>query len=190
VNNSSDDHIPFPALDDSPEQLPDVEPVGLVEENAQYDATRAFSDALWQAYNRLNEIREKERLLTVQKAQLKQTINALYPLVFPNIPDVNALSLADAIRMVIHSDGRGMNAREIRHKLDDIGYDLSKHENALASIHTAVKRMVDAEELIWVDADGKKVGAGPELKNVPEPSPVDAMESLALKIKNEVEGQK
>jgi hypothetical protein len=106
--------------------------------------------------------------------------------VLPVKADISSLSLADAIRLVIHSTERGITAKEIRGKLDDLGYDLSKHENPLASIHTAAKRMIDTEELIWVDDHNKKLSAGPELKPVPEAGPsIDVLESLGLRAKQD-----
>jgi hypothetical protein len=101
---------------------------------------------------------------------LKQTVDALWPLAFPDAdasPDINSMSLADAIRLMVKScSERYITVKEIRGKLQDIGFDLSKYSNPLASIHTAASRMVASEELNWVDDDGKKLTAGKELKPV------------------------
>jgi len=128
-----------------------------------------YITALMTAWQELQVLQEQERELTVKKAQLKKTTEALWPLAFPESgPDVNAMTLADTIRLVVKScNERAVSVKEIRGKLQDIGVDLSKYSNALASIHTAVARMVETEELCWLDDDGKKLTAGPELKPIP-----------------------
>jgi len=139
-----------------------------------------YSDALWKAYTELQELQKTEHELTLKKARLKQTIDALYPIVFPDATrDINELTLANAIRLVINSTGRPITSKEVRSRLEDLGYDLSKFKNPLASIHTAANRMIDSEELVWVeDDDAKRLAAGPELKQVPEPSPSENMDAL------------
>jgi len=129
-----------------------------------------YQSAIFQAWRELQEVQEQERQLTIKKARLKQTVEALWPLAFPdneNPPDISSMTLADAIRLMVRScSGRYISVKEIRGKLEDIGFDLSKYANPLASIHTAASRMVASEELNWVDDDGKKLTAGPEMKPV------------------------
>jgi len=73
------------------------------------------------------------------------------------------------MRLVLRSTGRGLNAHGFRTKLEDMGYDLSKFSNPLVNILTAMNRMVEAEEMHWVEGEDKKtVVRGPELKPVPE----------------------
>lgn len=130
-----------------------------------------YEDALWKAYNELNDIKKQEHELTVRKLRLNQTVNALFPIVYPldQTADINSYSLANAIRLVIKSTDRGISAKEVRGKLQDLGFDFSKYSNPLASIWTASKRMIEAEELVLNDdEDEKKLIAGPELKPVPE----------------------
>lgn len=130
-----------------------------------------YRTALFTAWNELSELQEDEKRLIVKKARLKSTCDALWPLAFPDdeYPDINSMTLADAIRLMVQcycTPERSINIKEIRAKLQDIGYDLSKYKNALASIHTAANRMVDAEELMWVDDEGNKLRIGPEMKPV------------------------
>jgi hypothetical protein len=127
-----------------------------------------YTDALFAAYRELTELGEQERAITVRKAQLRETVNALYPLVFPDAVDINSLSLPDAMRLVFRSAGRPLNAHGFRIKLEDMGFDLSKFSNPLANILTAMNRMVEAEEMTWVEGEKKTVIPGPELKQVPE----------------------
>jgi hypothetical protein len=134
-----------------------------------------YLHALTRAWAELFSLQEDEKRLTLKKAQLKNTIDALFPLAFPEAasgPDIANMSLANAIRLVVQSSGgRAVTVKEVRGKLQDLGFDLAKYENPLASIHTAARRMVESEELTWVDDEGKKLQAGPEMKNIPDSTP-------------------
>lgn len=133
-----------------------------------------YIPAVIKAWTDLQELQEQERQLTIRKAQLKQTIDALFPLAYPGIQptlDITSMTLADAIRLVVKSCGRPISIKETRGKLEDLGVDLSKYSNPLASIHTAVARMIESEELMWTDDEGKKLSPGPELKSVPSTEP-------------------
>jgi hypothetical protein len=139
-----------------------------------------YQTALFKAWEEFQKTQEDERQLTIKKLQLRQTIEALFPLAFPDweVTDIRNMTLADAIRAVIKSSTRAVSVKEVRGKLQDLGFDLSKYDNPLASIHTATNRMVESEELIWVDDEGKKLSPGPELKAIPESSELDALTAL------------
>jgi hypothetical protein len=129
-----------------------------------------FSMAYLEAWKELNKLVEDEKQIAVRKAQLRDTMKALAPLVSPEgFPvDIAAMSLANAIRLVIRSAGRPVNALEIRSRLNDLGYNLGQHENPMASIHTALRRMEENDEVKPSEWDGedkkKKFEPGPELK--------------------------
>jgi len=140
-----------------------------------------YEGALWKAFEELQEIKKQEAELAIRKSKLRKTVDALYPIVYPAAAeDIQSLSLANAIRMVVKNADGALPAKEIRNRLRDLGYDLSKYSNPLASIWTAAKRMIDAEELeLTEDEDEKKLAAGPELKTVPEST--DAETAMAAK---------
>jgi hypothetical protein len=143
----------------------------LIEETPGPDADLyPYRSAIFKAWQELQEAQEEEKKLLIKKARLKATVDALWPMAFPDSntsPDINSMTLADAIRMLVQScTGRSTTIKEIRGKLQDLGYDLSKYKNPLASIHTATTRMVESEELVWVDDEGNKLTAGPEMKPV------------------------
>lgn len=136
---------------------------------------KVFDAALDAAIAELAELEEQERNIASRKANLRLTVNALWPVVFKQpLNDINALSLPDAMRLILRSAGRPLNANDYRTKLTDLGFDLSKFDNPLANIHTAMKRMVDSEEFQWVEEGSKQVVPGPELKPVPEAEELSA----------------
>lgn len=131
----------------------------------------AYCEAYLAAYRELEQVKAEELRLAIRKAQLKETLKALVPLALGDDykVDVNSLTLADALRMVVAGSDRPLNATEFRCKLQDLRYNLDQYENPLASIHTALDRMVETDELVLTKKDKKKqFEAGPELKSVPE----------------------
>jgi hypothetical protein len=143
----------------------------------QDDSENPYLIAITCAWEELSQLQEQERQLTLKKARLKGSIDALFPLAFPHFQpslDLRTMSLANAIRLVVKSSNdRAITVKEIRGRLFDIGFDLSRYENPLASIHTASRRMVESEELVWVDDDGKKLQAGPEMKPITDSGPTE-----------------
>jgi hypothetical protein len=131
--------------------------------------TNLYTDALMAAYDELSTLAEQERTIAIRKAQLKQTVDALYPLVFEDAIDINSLSLPDALRLVYRSTGRPLSTNDFKTKLDDMGFNLSEYSDPKANILTAMNRMVDSGEFVWVQGAQKRtVAATSELKPVPE----------------------
>jgi hypothetical protein len=147
------------------------------------EQTSSYQQALWKAFEDLKQVQRQQHELTLKTSQLKKTIDALFPIVYPIAPeDINSMSLANAIRLIIASTDSGVSAKEIRNRLRDLGYDLTKYNNPLASIMTAANRMVEAEELILSDdEDEKKLSAGPELKPVPDATTQDNVAAMEQK---------
>jgi hypothetical protein len=138
------------------------------------DPKSLYRDALLSAWSELRELTDQERKIAIRKAQLQETANALFPLVFDMpLVEINTMSLPDAMRIAIRSAGRALSAYDMKTKLTDLGYDLAKFENPLANIQTAMNRLVENDEFIWVEKDAKpkQVLPGPELKSVPDANP-------------------
>lgn len=87
---------------------------------------------------------ERHRIDT-RLSELAQTIGTLTRLcgLTPTVP----WGLTDACRTVLRNAGTPMTPLEVRDRLRGIGYDLSSYSNALAAIHTTLKRLAEAEEL-------------------------------------------
>jgi hypothetical protein len=87
---------------------------------------------------------ERHRIDT-RLSELAQTIGTLTRLcgLTPTVP----WGLTDACRTVLRNAGAPMTPSEVRDRLQGIGYDLSSYSNALAAIHTTLKRLAEAEEL-------------------------------------------
>lgn len=75
-------------------------------------------------------------------AELQQTMATLSRLCghVPTVP----FGLADACRLILLRREQPLSAAQMREELEMMGLDLSKHANALASIHVTLKRLVEA----------------------------------------------
>ena len=75
-------------------------------------------------------------------AELQQTMATLSRLCgyVPTVP----FGLADACRLILMRHEQPLTAARMREELEMMGFDLSKHANALASIHVTLKRLVEA----------------------------------------------
>jgi hypothetical protein len=65
--------------------------------------------------------------------------------------------LTDACRTVLRSAGGPMTAAELRDRLAVIGFDLSRYANALAALHTTLKRLAEAGEVAATAAGPRKM---------------------------------
>ena len=124
----------------------------------------SYKLALDKAIADLDALTTKEREIALRKAQLRETIKALSALC-GKLPDISAFSLSDAIRLVICGANEGLSPIEIRGKLTEMEYDLSKYKNPPASIHTALNRMVETEEIVHISDEDEKVEAGENMKS-------------------------
>jgi hypothetical protein len=133
-----------------------------------------FWAALLRANRELESVKEQEKELALKRAQLNETIKALIPLVIPEKADINSLSLPNAIRVIFNGldSDRYLTAVDVKTKLLDLGFDLSKYgDNPQANITATINRMAENDELrLVVDGESqkKKFEAGPELKSPPQ----------------------
>lgn len=84
--------------------------------------------------------------------QLKRSILALEPLAEEDgrlrglgvesfITEIDALGITDSCREILHSSARALTPLEVRDALAARGIDLTKHKNAMASVHAILKRL-------------------------------------------------
>lgn len=100
------------------------------------------------------EIEEQRQLLERRYARLKQTSLSLETLMEDEnasgsdaaIATLPVVGLTDACRHALKVSKSPRTAGEVRDWLEGSGYDLSEQENALASIHTILKRLVTSGE--------------------------------------------
>lgn len=103
---------------------------------------RRALDAAVREYEQLAAERQRTDKRLSELAQTVGTLSRLCGLT-PTVP----WGLTDACRTILRNAGTAMTPAEIRDRLGAIGCDLSVYSNALAAIHTTLKRLADAGEL-------------------------------------------
>jgi len=130
--------------------------------------------ALRTAHERREACRTKLNALDAERAeyaaeimQLELLINHLTPFTTEHpmdeldrfleefVPDADSGGLADACRKVLSNAKRYMTPVEIRDVLEASKYDLTQHNNPLASIHGILKRFEESGEA-WTLPNGNK----------------------------------
>jgi hypothetical protein len=114
------------------------------------------------AAKELDDLLEQRTALDKRIARLKQTLLSLHALTDDTFAEevqaghvADVIGITDACRNALKVANSPRTAVEIRDWLEDSGYDLSDQANALASIHTVLKRLVLSKEAEPVKRDGK-----------------------------------
>jgi len=104
------------------------------------------------AASREYEIALAERAkLDDRLAQLKQTIGSLTKLCGYE-PSVS-WGLTEACRTLLRSARTPLTAVELRDRLASVGFDLDRYSNALAAVHTVLKRLTESGEAALAEQD-------------------------------------
>jgi len=124
--------------------------------------SESYHQARNNAVKDLAEAVNQVKVLEQRIARLKQTIASLDALIegeetlSTEIKPDTQISLREACREALKIANGPRTAVEVRDWLASSGYELSEQENALASIHTVLKRLVKAREAAaGTNADGK-----------------------------------
>ena len=104
---------------------------------------------------------EERRRATHEMLKAQAAIKALYALATDEPLEFTG-SLADACRAVL-GEGKPLTPLEVRKGIVALGYNLTKHKNPQASIHSVLKRLVESGDLKHVtasvtDDDGTTIG--------------------------------
>ena len=113
------------------------------------DEYRKALDAAIKEYEALGAQR---REIDDRLSQLAQTIGTLNRLC-GFVSNVE-WGLTDACRVVLKNASRPMTPTDVRDRLEAIGFDLSKYANSLAAVHTVLKRLNQAQEVLFVERPG------------------------------------
>lgn len=116
--------------------------------NTGMSVYRAALDAAVREYE--DALAERARL-EKRLGELQQTIGSLCRLcgLEPTVP----FGLTDACRLILRSANRPMTAIDVRDRLATMGFDLSRYANAMATIHTVLRRLREAGEADAVELD-------------------------------------
>lgn len=108
-------------------------------------STEDYRRALDAAVKEYQQLAAERQRIDTRLSELAQTIGTLSRLC--GFTSTVPWGLSDACRTVLRNAGIAMTPAEIRDRLVAIGCDLSAYSNALAAIHTTLKRLAEAGEL-------------------------------------------
>lgn len=119
-------------------------------------STDEYRRALEVATKEYQQLAAERQRIDRRLSELAQTIGTLTRLcgLTPTVP----WGLTDACRTVLRNADTPITPAEIRDRLVAIGCDLSVYSNALAAIHTTLKRLAEAGELRTAAVPPAKVG--------------------------------
>src|SRR4029453_18741961 len=117
-------------------------------------APEDYRNALAAAIREYEQLGAQRREIDDRLAQLAQTIGPLNCLCgfVSHLP----WGPTDACRVVLKNAGKSMTPTEVRDRLEAIGVDLSKYTNSLAAVHTVLKRLNQAQEVLFVEQPSGK----------------------------------
>jgi hypothetical protein len=96
----------------------------------------------------LGEINDRKTTLEIRIAKLRETVIALGRIFGEEFDEADALGMTDAIRQFYMAQpDTALTAQNVRDRLEFLGFSLEKYGNALASIHTVIKRLLEKGEL-------------------------------------------
>jgi hypothetical protein len=118
-----------------------------------------YKATLEKAKDELEELLIKQEEIEQRIARVKQAIISLAPLAQDQenaVGDIysalfDGIGLSEAILQVLRAAGKRLSPVEIKQQILNMGVDLSTHKNAMASIHSALKRMGQNEEVSTKD---------------------------------------
>jgi hypothetical protein len=118
----------------------------------------ALDDQREELNARLDQLRKGALGLSSMCGEDPKSVEQAYPELFPQLIEPE-IGLTEAIRIVVKSNiGKKMTPVEIRRGLLNIGFDLSRYRNPLATIHITLRRLSDNHEIeVGVNEPGRTV---------------------------------
>lgn len=111
---------------------------------------------------RRNSLEKELARLNLRIEELRKGVEGLNALcgdvssIHPDLViEISNLNLADATRAVLSASEFPVTPLDIRFQLKRLGYKIEDHANALASIHTILKRIEEAGQAYTINKDGK-----------------------------------
>ena len=119
----------------------------------------AYKDAHEKAESDLREAIRNRDYWTIQVAKLEQLAKSLASMSASSVKDQlterDEIGIQEIIFTCIRQSGERLSATDIRDRLRDLQYDLTRYANPLAVIHSAIKRLVDGRFIEDVAGDGR-----------------------------------
>jgi DNA-binding PadR family transcriptional regulator len=126
------------------------------------DYQRAYDSA----EQELTELLQVQELIEKRIIVLRQNLSSLAALCKQDDVDFEPGILAGALidRMgitadilaIVNREPSGLSPAEVRNQLKELGYDLSKYQNPLATVHVILDRLEKADKIVSTNVDRRK----------------------------------
>jgi hypothetical protein len=157
-----------------------------------FDAAKAHME---RCREELGKVNSRKIELEIEVAKLRETVIALGRMFGEQFDEADELGLTDAIRQIFMAQPQTyLTAQNVRDRLEFLGFSLEKYGNALASIHTVIKRLVEKDEIFEYRTGGDKaayilkqsigtpiMSSLPELSSVSTPRPTPVLDTTKKK---------
>lgn len=118
-------------------------------------AQEDYKKTLQAAQAELEELLIKQEEIEQRIARVKQAIISLAPLAeepgstfwTSALAAIRGEGISDTCRQILQSTGKPLSPVEIKQQLLNMGIDLSRQKNVMASIHSLLKRLVANDEI-------------------------------------------
>jgi hypothetical protein len=96
----------------------------------------------------LGQLLSKAEEAEKRVGNLREIVAGLSKLLGEDFVEEDALGLTDAIRQAFKTNlGQPLEPTGVRARLQQMGYDISKYGNFMASVHTVINRLVRGKEI-------------------------------------------
>jgi hypothetical protein len=130
--------------------------------------------------HRLGTILQEWSEIETRNVKLREVIVTLSRLLGEQFDEEDALGLTDAIRQAFKTTSGPLQPTEVRDRLKDMGMDITKYGNVMASVHSVINRLQSRGQIQPVTVGGKpafvwnpKAGG---MTYPPKPTPVITVE--------------
>ncbi len=102
-------------------------------------------------------LQEQEEVGESRNVKLREVIATLSRLLGDQFIEEDAIGLTDAIRQAFRGSGAPLQPTDVRNRLKQIGYDITKYGNLMASIHSVLNQLQGRGEITPVTV-GRETG--------------------------------
>jgi chromosome segregation ATPase len=102
----------------------------------------------------LGEALKRQEELEKKLTAIRQMIYSFSDVVGESFDEVEELGLTDAVRQAFRTSATRLTPPQVKARMWELGFDVTKYGNAMAAIHTVIGRLVSNGEITQNGTDG------------------------------------
>ncbi len=118
------------------------------------------------AEHELTDLLQVQELIEKRILTLRQNLSSLAALCKQDDADfepgilsgtlIDRMGITTDILAIVNRESAGLSPAEVRDQLKELGYDLSKYQNPLATVHVVLNRLEEAGRIASINVDRRK----------------------------------